>query len=153
VFAQWRVRSGIAYSDAVTTDFPNAPDEDTRGNDKNLSGKTLYNAPRWSGTAGVERGFEWGLCEIYGALDYSYRSSYYATVDRGRASFIDGYGLVNVRVGLREAGRGWDVSLWSRNLLDEDYVATVYPLYGVGDYGAFAGDERSVGLSLRRTFH
>ena len=151
-FEHWRLRGGIAYSDAVTTEFPNAPDEVTRGNDKDLSGKTLYNAPRWSGTAGVERGMSWGAREIYGALDWSFRSSYYATVERGAASFIDAYMLTNMRVGLRDEKAAWDVSVWVRNVFDEDYVSTVYPLYGVGDYGAFAGDELTAGLSLRQSF-
>lgn len=145
-------RLGAAYNDAISTDFPNAPDEDTRGNDKNLSGKTLYNAPRWTGTAGLEytHGFSRGG-ELYAAWDYSLRSSYFGTVERGRATRIDSYDLSNARLGWR--GREiWDVSLWMRNVFDKDYTATVYPLYGVGDYGAFAGDARSYGINLRLNF-
>ncbi|HEY1077937.1 MAG TPA: TonB-dependent receptor [Fontimonas sp.] len=143
-------RIGVAYSDAVTVSFPNAPNEDTRENDKDLSGETLYNAPRWSGNAGLEYSilFDAGL-ESYIGLDYMVRSEYYGTVDRGRSSFIDGYGLGNARLGLRSQSRSWDVSVWARNVLDEDYVAAVAPLYGVGDYGAVPGDPLAYGATLR----
>ncbi|MDP9143010.1 MAG: TonB-dependent receptor [Pseudomonadota bacterium] len=143
-------RIGVAYSDAVTTEFPNAPNEDTRENDKDLSGETLYNAPRWSGNAGLEYSYLFNAgVEAYAGLDYMIRSEYFGTVDHGRSSYIEGYGLGNVRVGLRNNSRSWDVSLWARNALDEDYVATVAPLYGVGDYGAVPGDPLSYGATLR----
>ncbi len=148
---QWR--AGVAYSDAVTVDFDNAPNEDTRANDKNLSGHTLYNAPRWTATTGAEYGWFFGAgLEAYGGADYAYRSGYWGTVEHGRATYIDGYGLTNARLGLRDSGRAWDVWIWGRNLLDKQYIGGVYPLYGVGDYGAYAGDPRTWGVTLRATF-
>ena len=72
---------------------------------------------------------------------------------QGRASYIDGYGLTNARVGLRNGNNHWDVSLWARNLFDVDYVASVHPLYGVGDYGAFAGDPLTYGVTLRANLY
>lgn len=144
------MRGGVAYSRAVTSVFPNAPNEDTRENDKDLSGEDLYNAPRWSVVLGgqyrfaFERGFD-----AYTGLDYMYRSGYWGTVEHGRASYIEAYDVVNLRLGLRAADRAWDVSLWARNLLDDDYIATVYPLYGVGDYGAVPADPVTYGLTVR----
>jgi iron complex outermembrane recepter protein len=144
------VRGGVAWSEAVTTDFPNAPNEDSRANDKDLSGERLYNAPEWSGNVGAEYKvlFDSGQ-EAYGGLDWSFRSSYWGTVEHGRASLIDGYDLGNLRAGLRAPDRFWDVSVWSRNILDKDYIAAVYPLYGVGDYGAVPADPRTFGITLR----
>ncbi len=144
------LRAGLAYSDARTTEFPNAPNEDTRENDKDLSGERLYNAPEWSGNAGAE--YTWLIgarLAPYLGVDYSYRTGYFGTVEHGRASYIEGYGLANVRGGLRREDQGWDVSAWARNVTGEDYVSTVYPLYGVGDYGAVPGDPRTFGLTLR----
>jgi iron complex outermembrane recepter protein len=149
--ASWlMLRGGAAYSRAITTEFPNAPNEDTRANDRNLSGETLYNAPKWTATAGAEFStyFDNGL-QPFANVDYSYRTGYWGTVEHGRASYIDGYDLVNVRLGLRRTDRMWDVSVWSRNVLNREYLATVYPLYGVGDYGAVPADERTFGLTLR----
>ncbi|HEY0974592.1 MAG TPA: TonB-dependent receptor [Solimonas sp.] len=154
LFDGLRWRAGVAYSDAVTIDFDNAPNEDSRDNDKDLSGEPLYNAPRWSGTAGLEYGrFIGERLEAYGAVDTSFRSGYWGTVEHGRSSYIEGYSLTNLRLGLRDSGRRWDVWLWSRNVFDRDYVAGVHPLYGVGDYGAYAGDPRTVGLTARANFY
>lgn len=147
------LRAGAAYNRAITQDFPNAPSEVTRVNDKDLSGETLYNAPRWSTTAGADYSFplSYGVAP-YAGLDYSYRSGYWATVEHGSGSYVDSYSLVNARLGLRENDRMWDVSLWVRNLLDEDYLAAVYALYGIGDYGATAGDARTYGVTVRANF-
>lgn len=144
------LRGGVAFSRAVTTVFPNAPNEDTRENDKDLSGSTLYNAPKWSAVLGVEYRMDAGRGrELHMGLDGMYRSGYWGTVEHGRASFIDAYTLANARIGLRPLDRLWDLTLWVRNVLDKDYIAAVHPLYGVGDYGAFPGDPRTYGVTLR----
>jgi iron complex outermembrane receptor protein len=153
------LRGGAAFTDAITVEFPNAPNEDRQAGFgpvegmnlfKDLSGEVLYNAPRWTATAGAEYSYFFGNgLQPFAALDYSYRTGYWGTVEHGRASYIDGYDIVNARLGLRRSDRLWDVSLWMRNALDRDYVATVYPLYGVGDYGAIPADARTVGATLR----
>jgi iron complex outermembrane receptor protein len=153
LFSGLMLRGGVAYSDAVTTDFKNAPNEETRANDKDLSGERLYNAPRWSGNLGTDYRYKLGRHELYGNLDWFYRSTHYATVERGRASRIDSYSLTNLRIGFRPESQRWDIALWTRNLFDEDYVAAVHPLYGVGDYGAVAGDPRTYGATLRANFY
>lgn len=144
---------GLAYNRAITGDFKNAPDEDTRTNTKDLSGQQLYNAPLWSGNVALEQMLP--LADRFQgavALEYSYRTETYGTVERGRATYIDAYGLANARFSLIDIDRVWQVTLWARNLLDKDYIATVQPLYGVGDYGAFAGDPRTVGMTMRFDF-
>ncbi|HVT34483.1 MAG TPA: TonB-dependent receptor, partial [Nevskiaceae bacterium] len=144
------LRAGVALSDAITTEFHSAPDEDNQQNDRDLSGQRLYDAPRWSGNLGAEYGYVSDEpCEPYGAVDWSARTGYYGTVEHGRASYINGSRLLNLRAGLRARDHEWDVSLWMRNALNEKYVATVYPLYGVGDYGAVPGDPRTWGVTLR----
>ena len=62
---------------------------------------------------------------------------------------VGGYGLVNARVGFRWA-QGWDVFIWSRNLLDTNYyeLLTAQP----GNSGLIVGlpgDPRTVGLTFR----
>ncbi|ROH93629.1 TonB-dependent receptor [Stagnimonas aquatica] len=146
------LRAGIAYSRAVTLDFTNAPNEDDRANTKDLSGQRLYNAPILTATAGIEQALPLSAAlALYSGLDYSYRSDYYGTVEHGRGSKTEAYSLTNLRLGLRHA-RGLDVSVWVRNLFDEDYLAAINPIYGVGEYGAIPGDPRTVGVSLRANF-
>ncbi|WP_245586253.1 TonB-dependent receptor [Solimonas soli] len=146
-------RAGVAYNQAISEDFPDAPNEDTGENTKDLSGKDLYNAPRWTATAGLEYSHALWRAEGYGGLDYSFRSGYWGTVEHGAGSYVHSYALTNLRLGLRSATQRWDVSAWVRNLFDEDYLAAVYALYGVGDYGATAGDARTYGVTARLNFH
>ena len=62
---------------------------------------------------------------------------------------VDGYALLNARVGVRWAD-GWTFFVWSRNLLDKNYyeLLTAAP----GNTGLFVGqpgDARTVGLTMR----
>ena len=147
------LRVAGAYNEAITRDFPNAPDVETRENTRDLSGETLYNAPRWTVSTGAEYSLrlreKW---EGYTGLDYYYRSGAWATVEHGEGSYIEAYDIVNVRLGLRDTQRRWDVSAFVRNVFDEHYLAAIYALYGVGDYGGTAGDERSYGVTVRLNF-
>lgn len=147
--ADFDLRGGVAYNRAITEDFTNAPDEDTLQNTRDLSGQPLANAPTWSGNVGARK--QWAMSggiRSYVALDYHYRSRYNTTLERSRNSFVDGYGLVGARLGL-SSPQGWDASFWVRNLLDQDHVAAIQTLYGVGAYGAYAGEPRTIGTTLR----
>lgn len=141
--------AGFAYNRAISTQFPNAPDEDTRRNDKNLSGKQLYNAPRWSGFLSMEKQLaNRGLLKPYVGFDHVFRSATFGAVDQSRNSLIDAYQLTNLRVGLRNPKQHWHAQLWVKNLFDEDYIAAVSALYSLGEYGGYAGDPRTFGLSV-----
>lgn len=143
---------GLAYNRAITTRFANAPNEDTGENNKDLSGKQLYNAPRWSGFASLEKRFALvaGL-QPYVGVEHSFRSKTFGAVDQSRNSFIDAYQLTNLRVGVRGNNGQWNLQAFVNNAFDEDYIAAVSALYSVGDYGGFAGEPRTFGVRLDMT--
>jgi iron complex outermembrane receptor protein len=87
--------------------------------------------------------------ELFGAVDTSYRSEFSSSPSASRYLVVDGYGLVNARVGFR--GRdGWSVFLWSRNLLDTEYFEFLTAAPGnSGLYVGLPGDPRTVGLTVR----
>ncbi|MEK6788341.1 MAG: TonB-dependent receptor [Pseudomonadota bacterium] len=143
------LRGGISYNRAITEEFTNAPDEDSLKNTRDLSGQPLVNAPTWSGNVGVQK--QWALQQglaAYVAFDYHYRSRYNTTIERSRNSFVEGYGIAGARLGLASQ-QGWDASFWVRNLFDQDHIASIQSLYGVGAYGAYAGEPRIFGTTLR----
>ena len=87
--------------------------------------------------------------ELFGAIDASYRSSFSSSATASRYLVVDGYSLLNARVGVRWTD-GWTVFVWSRNLLDKNYyeLLTAAP----GNTGLFVGqpgDGRTVGVTLR----
>ena len=62
---------------------------------------------------------------------------------------VDGYSLVNARIGF-QSENGWTVTLWSRNLLDHDYFELLSAAPGnTGLYVGQPGDGRTIGVTLR----
>ena len=69
--------------------------------------------------------------------------------DASQYLVVDGYSLLNARVGFRAAD-GWTVSLWSRNLLNKDYYELLTAAPGnTGLYVGQPGDRRTIGVTLR----
>ena len=138
----------LAYSRAVSTEFPNAPNPATLMSDQDLSGRQLYNAPLWSGAVGIGQTVPVEDREFYWAVQQSFRSSHFLSVEQSPTTRVDAYGLIDLRLGLRHPGEGWTVEGWVRNLTDEDYLQSTVALYGLGDYGGVAGQPRMVGVTV-----
>jgi iron complex outermembrane receptor protein len=65
---------------------------------------------------------------------------------------IDGYALLNARIGFR-ATKGTSVTVWGRNILDKDYFEQLLPGAGnAGHYAAVLGDPRTSGVTLKYGF-
>ena len=65
---------------------------------------------------------------------------------------MDGYALLNGRNGF-PSDNGWDVFLWSKNLLDEEYFELLAPQPGnSGLYVGQPGDPRTFGITLLASF-
>jgi len=147
-----------AYTDGRYISFPDAPAplEETGGPGfKDISGSVLPGISEWAGSVGGEyatRGNALGRAgEYFGAIDASYRSSFSSSPSASKYLVVDGYSLLNARVGFR-ASNGWTLSLWSRNLLDKDYFDLLSPVAGgTGLYVGQPGDRRTVGLTMRIT--
>jgi iron complex outermembrane receptor protein len=87
--------------------------------------------------------------ELFGGLDASYRSSFSSSASASRYLMIDGYALLNARIGFRWAD-GWSVSAWSRNLLNTNYLELLSAAPGgSGLFVGLPGDPRTVGVTLR----
>jgi iron complex outermembrane receptor protein len=157
-----RVNSAItlygaaAYTDGRYISFPDAPPplEDTGGPQvKDISGSVLPGISKWAASFGGEyarpQTLFRGTGEVFGAIDASYRSDFSSSATASRYLVVDGYALLNARVGVRWAD-GWTFFVWSRNLLDKNYyeLLTAAP----GNTGLFVGqpgDGRTVGVTLR----
>ena len=145
-----------AYADGIYVSFPDAPPplEETGGPQfKDISGSALPGISKWALSAGAEYARPETIfgreLQLFGALDESYRSSFSSSATASKYLVVDGYALMNARVGIRSAN-GWALFVWSRNLLDQDYfeLLTAAP----GNTGLFVGqpgDGRSVGITFR----
>ena len=156
VHSSLSVYGAAAYTDGTYVSFPDAPPplEDTGGPAaKDISGSLLPGISKWALSIGGEyarpRSVFGQSGFVFGAIDTSYRSSFSSSPSYSRYLVVDGYALLNARVGFRTSD-GWAVFLWSRNLLDRNYfeLLTAAP----GNTGLFVGqpgDGRTIGLTLR----
>jgi iron complex outermembrane receptor protein len=148
--------AATAITDGRYVSFPNAPPplEETGGPQfKDISGSLLPGISKTAVSVGAEYATNRTLLkrpgEFFGAFDMSYRSRFSSSPTESRYMFVDGYTLLNARVGFR-AAQGWTLSIWSRNLLDTRYfdLLTAQP----GNTGLIVGqpgDPRTFGVTLR----
>ncbi len=145
-----------AYTDGRYISFPDAPPplEDTGGPPvKDISGSILPGISKWAASVGGEyvhpRRILGRNGELFGVVDASYRSSFSSSATASKYLVVEGYSLLNARVGFRWAD-GWSVSFWSRNLFDKNYFELLTAAPGnTGLYVGQPGDGRTVGLTLR----
>ncbi len=146
--------SGTAtYADGKNVVFTKAPAslEGTGGPQfVDISGSDLAGLSTWAFSLGGEYAHPVAPeRQIFGGLDTTYRSSFSSNATPSRYLVIDGYAVVNARIGLRQASR-WSISLWARNLLDKDYFEMLNPVGGnTGIYVGFLGDPRTAGVTFR----
>ena len=152
------VYGAAAYTDGIYVSFPDAPAplEETGGPQaKDISGSPLPGISKWAFSYGGEYTQPTGAfrrADLFGAVDASYRSAFSSSATYSQYLIVDGYALVNARVGLRWAS-GWSVSVWVRNLLDRDYFELLSAAPGgSGLYVGLPGDPRTAGVTLRMAF-
>jgi iron complex outermembrane receptor protein len=148
-----------AYNDGIYVSFPDAPPplEDTGGPQvKDISGSQLPGISKWALSFGGEYSRPQTVVgysgELFAAVDASYRSAFSSSASASKYLVIDGYSLVNARVGFRWS-RGWAVSVWARNLFDENYFELLSAAPGnSGLYVGMPGDPRTIGVTMRMSF-
>jgi iron complex outermembrane recepter protein len=149
----------LAYTDGKYVSFTDAPPplEDTGGPQfEDISGSRLPGISKWAVSVGgeaVRRGTLLGRDgQFFGAVDVSYRSSFSSSATFSKYLVVDGYSLLNARVGFRWSD-GWTLSIWSRNLLNKDYFDLLTGAPGnTGLIVGQPGDPRTYGVTLRVTF-
>jgi len=148
--------TAVTYTDGRYISFPDAPPplEDTGGPQvKDISGSVLPGISRWAYSLGGEYAHPnpvLGLPgQFFGAVDTSYRSNFSSSPSASQYLVVDGYSLLNTRVGFR-ADNGWQVFVWSRNLLNKNYYELLTAAPGnTGLYVGQPGDPRAAGITLK----
>lgn len=150
----------LTYTDAIYVSFPNAPVplEETGGESafKDISGGRLPGVSKWAGSFGLEYSksakFFGKSGSFFAAADAFFRSEFSSSPSPSQYLNVDGYALVNARLGYR-VSEGFSASLWSRNLLNKDYYEQLLPAAGnAGHYAAVLGDPLTYGVTLRYSF-
>lgn len=150
----------LSYTDGKYVTFLNAPVplEEVGGTNafKDISGGELPGISKWSGSLNGEvtkKGKLTGLAgNFFMSFDLFCRSSYSSSPSPSKYLNIDGYYLVNGRLGFR-AAKGISLFVWSRNLFNREYFEQLLPAAGsAGQYSAVLGDPVTYGITLKYSF-
>ena len=127
--ATWRaapaltLNSSVSYTNGKYTDYV----YDTK---TDYTGTRLTNAPRWTGTFGVDyqAPVSAGM-DVRAHVDVAVRSKLWTVVGQPAYSEVPGYALVNARVTLVPDDSRFEYGIYARNLFDR-YYSTGYQQYG-----------------------
>lgn len=150
------VYGSLTYDKATAVKFPFAPcpleTPLPAPTSCNFNGAELPGTPEWAGSVGFEYHRPVAVvgqeAELYLGVDGSFRSAFSNDATNSIYGLLPSRRLVNARLGVRAAERGWDAYVWSKNLGDVDY----YNGTGAGTQGytfGFKGDPRTYGATLR----
>lgn len=150
----------VAYTDGKYVSFTNAPVplEEVGGTQafKDISGGDLPGISKWTGSFGVETTTKGSLLGLKGnyfaAADIYFRSKFSSSPSPSQYLNIDGYSLLNSRIGFR-ASNGISIFVWGRNIGNKDYYEQLLAAPGsAGQYAGILGDPRTYGTTIRYTF-
>ncbi len=161
-----RVNGSVVYTDGRYISFPNAPlplEQTGQTIDgqavafKDISGGQLPGISEWSASGGVELfalGKMLGLQgEFFIGSDVFYRSGFSSSPSPSEYLNIEGYALINPRLGFRMQ-KGVSLQLWCRNIANVNYFEQLLPAGGnAGHYAGVLGDPRMYGITLRYSFY
>lgn len=97
-----------------------------------LSGRTLPNAPEYTFKFGINYESEIGAGLLRARGEVYYQDDVYFTEWNRSDAFQEGYALLNANVDYEFAGGSWLLSIWGRNLADEEIISNniiTAPLY------------------------
>jgi outer membrane receptor protein involved in Fe transport len=133
-----------------------------------LPGRRISNAPEWTATGSVAWTPPLGSGGLRGLLyfDGRYMSRYNTGSDLDIEKTQKGFTVFNGRVGVHGPGDVWALELWGQNLFNRHFIQVAFdaPLQGSGTtrgvqagfyprstqlYGAFLGEPRTFGVTLR----
>ena len=123
------LRLSGAYNDAVYTKFPNsglASELDPAlypSGFYDVSGKTLANAPKLTGTLGAD--YTLPLVNsnkvFHAAANWRYTSRYNVDAALSQYGWVGGYGLLDLNVGIGRADGKYSINLIVKNATDKNY--------------------------------
>jgi iron complex outermembrane receptor protein len=117
---------------------------------QDLAGEPLANAPEWTVSSYVEYDYDLPLNLVSVLrLEHSFIDSFFLDEDLDPHLKNDAVNLINLRLTLSNNEGDWEVALWGRNLLDEQYYAFGLDIPTLGGYAGVVAPEATYGVTLR----
>jgi outer membrane receptor protein involved in Fe transport len=159
------LRATAAYNDAHYKSFPGAqcytgqtaaqgciPVGNSTSQD--LSGRPVYRAPEFIGTAGVVKSFDLSRDVVATAnADIRYSSGYFSGLNLNPVSYQNGFAQLNAGIRFDVEGGRYAIAVIGRNLTNRRYATIgIDKPGGSGEVYTVAGEPRAVVLQLETKF-
>ena len=148
---KWSPLDGLDLTASVTwLETEIQQESDGAGNAALFDGNPLPFAPEFSATLGIRQ--EWAIGDNRRAAiqaNAKAKSEYFLDAEGLDARSQDGYATVDASATLYLDRRGIELSLWGRNLSDEDVAISGYGFIG---YNTFRSDPRQYGIAAKLSF-
>lgn len=117
---------------------------------QDLAGEPIDNAPEWTASTFLqyEKQLRSNLLAI-ARVEHNYTDSFFLDQDLDPVLENDAVNLLNLRFTLSNADKDWEVAVWGRNLLDEEYFAFGIDIPTVGGYAGVPASELTYGVTWR----
>jgi len=122
---------------------------------KDVSGGVLPGISTWNVSSGFEYSIKGNLFSKNGrfflAADFTYRSEYSSNPTPSSVLRVEGYYLLNPRIGFKSGQ--FSAFVWSRNVTNVNYFEQLQAAAGnSGLYAGVLGDPRTYGITLRYNY-
>jgi iron complex outermembrane receptor protein len=147
----WQATEAFSLNGGLTLlDTQIEQTSDIGGNAAKFDGNPLPFAPETSATLGGRYDFRLSAStDAHLSLHAKYRSRYYLDPEGLSSRMQKGFTTLQAEAGIHFADSGVDVTLWARNLRDEDYALSGYGFIG---YDTFRSDPRTYGVRIGYSF-
>jgi iron complex outermembrane receptor protein len=143
----WYFRFGAAYLDARFKQFSNQFDPTT-----NFSGNRLPDAPKWNINGLVQYDWHFALGIVRAQTDFFWNSQQFFTSDNNPIMAQEAYGIVNGRLAFISDKKNYQIAVWAKNILDQEYFTFGSPVEAFGWNILGVGEPRTVGVSFSLSF-
>ena len=117
---------------------------------QDLSGKPLSGVADWTLSSSINYVKSFGAIEGFANLAARYRGPRNVLSEQNPIADQGSYVTANATVGLRDADGLWTVTLWGKNITDEEYTDGLFnSVIQAGSFNAYPGDPRTYGITLR----
>ena len=143
------IKFGVTWLDTETEGIPTSP----FNVQERLDGNELPYAPEFSANGMIR--YQMPVAEGWkghAQFDFTTLSDHWGESDNINFSELDGYTLLNARVGLGSATDNWSVGVWCKNLTDKEYFIYVNNLQAFGSILRTPGIPRTYGVDVSLRF-
>lgn len=144
----WMAKWGLGYTKAEVVD------SDALVNGSPVNGTTPVNTPEFSTSLMLNYNQPLGDALVLDVLlSAQWQDERYLEPDNGADHLVEAYSTVDINASLMSADDTWRVSVWGKNITNEDYLLYINDVPAFGLFLAIKAEPATFGVSVDYTFN